>query len=193
MEHIYHKVHGYFNYPELYSKLAKTLPDKFKFAEIGVWKGRSLIYFVVEAINAGKNFTAYAIDTFEGSEEHQKGKWCYDPIINTKDGLYNHFLSNIEPIKNKIKVVRGKSTDASLVFPDEYFDTVFIDGAHDYDSVLADLKAYYPKVKRGNPIYGHDLDWPGVKKAVTEFCENNKLNFTAVEPVRKAGICYEIK
>jgi len=180
MEHICHKIQGYFNYPDLYTKIAQELPDGFKFAEIGVWKGCSLSYFVVEAINAGKNFTAYAIDTFEGSIEHQKGQWCHDPIVNTKDGLYNHFLSNIEPIKDKIKVLRGKSTDVALSFPDEYLDTLFIDGAHDYDSVLADLKAYYPKVKRGSPIYGHDLDWASVRQAVIDFRKEKNLTLTPV-------------
>jgi predicted O-methyltransferase YrrM len=47
-------------------------------------------------------------------------------------------------------------------------DLVFIDGAHDYDSVLADLKAWEPKVKAGGIFAGHDIDSPEVQRALED-------------------------
>lgn len=176
MDHFYEKIHGWFNFPDLYSEIISSAPDNFKFAEIGAWKGKSLAYFVVEAINSGKNFEVFAIDTFLGSSEHQRGRFGYEPLIDVKDGLYNHFLENMNPIKDKIKVMRESSLEAVSKFPDRYFDAVFIDASHDYNNVKNDLVAWFPKVK--NCLYGHDIDWPGVKKAVGEFSGEKGLKYS---------------
>jgi hypothetical protein len=47
---------------------------------------------------------------------------------------------------------------------------VFIDAAHDYDSVKADILAWRPLVAKGGILSGHDYDWgyPGVVHAVRE-------------------------
>ncbi|CAK8986749.1 unnamed protein product [Durusdinium trenchii] len=50
-------------------------------------------------------------------------------------------------------------------------DLVFIDGAHDYDSVSQDLKAWWPKIRPGGVMAGHDfsMSFPGLMRAVLEF------------------------
>jgi hypothetical protein len=52
---------------------------------------------------------------------------------------------------------------------------VFIDAAHDYDNVKADILAWYPKCK--GVIAGHDyfLTYPGVMNAVDELFENEVI------------------
>ena len=55
---------------------------------------------------------------------------------------------------------------ASTRFKDGELDMVFIDGAHDYDSVFADLITWEPKVKEGGIFAGHDIDAPGVQRAL---------------------------
>jgi predicted O-methyltransferase YrrM len=47
-------------------------------------------------------------------------------------------------------------------------DCVFIDGDHRKDAVLADIDAWFPKVKPGGFLIGHDWKWPSVREAVTE-------------------------
>lgn len=71
---------------------------------------------------------------------------------------------------------RGYSTSVLANFDDDYFDWVYVDGAHDYDGVSADLHALYSKVKHGGIISGHDYvrwaspcDRYGVVEAVNEF------------------------
>jgi hypothetical protein len=55
---------------------------------------------------------------------------------------------------------------------------VYIDAAHDYDSVCADLAAWYPKLALGGLIGGHDYisAWPGVIRAVDEFRAMHSLD-----------------
>jgi len=56
---------------------------------------------------------------------------------------------------------------------DATFDFVYIDASHEYESVLADIKAYAKLVKPGGFLIGDDYfqNWPGVIKAVDEFAE----------------------
>lgn len=39
-----------------------------------------------------------------------------------------------------------------------YFDCIYIDAAHDYASVKADLEAWWPVVKSGGILAGHDFE-----------------------------------
>lgn len=168
MQHFYQNIQGWFDYSDLYGIIISKMPNDFKFAEIGVWKGKSLSYFVVEAINSGKNFKAYAIDTFDG-----RGT---DPREFPKEkGLYNVFLENIEPIKEHINIIKNTSFEASNLFIDNYFDAIFIDASHDYSSVSLDINSWFPKVKN-KIIYGHDFGIIGVNRAVIEFANKNKLS-----------------
>ena len=55
-------------------------------------------------------------------------------------------------------------------FEDNSFDFIYIDGAHDYESVKKDIELYAPKLKTFGILAGHDYEhtWPGVIKAVDE-------------------------
>lgn len=48
-------------------------------------------------------------------------------------------------------------------------DLLFVDGRHDYDNVLADLKAWYAYIPIGGHILLHDYDAPDVRRAVQKF------------------------
>ena len=57
-------------------------------------------------------------------------------------------------------------------------DAIYIDGSHEYDAVLADLRAYWPLLKPGGGVcFGDDYcaEWPGVRAAVDEFAALNEL------------------
>lgn len=53
-------------------------------------------------------------------------------------------------------------------------DFIYIDALHDYDSVLADIQAWWPKVRKGGMLAGHDYNTrkscnKDVKGAVRDF------------------------
>lgn len=90
---------------------------------------------------------------------------------------YKKILSKYSNKKN-VNIVKMKSTDASFLYDDNYFDWIYIDADHSYESVLEDIKKWYPKLKKGGIISGHDFDPSiddvnyhkyGVEKAVREF------------------------
>lgn len=49
-------------------------------------------------------------------------------------------------------------------------DVVFIDALHDYESVKQDIGLWWPLVREGGYLAGHDFNhkWPGVMRAVAE-------------------------
>ena len=59
-------------------------------------------------------------------------------------------------------------------FPDDV-DFVYIDGNHSYEFVKKDIELYYPKVRNGGILGGHDFNLYGVAKAVVEFIDKNNL------------------
>lgn len=50
------------------------------------------------------------------------------------------------------------------------YDVVFIDALHDYESVKQDIALWWPLVREGGYLCGHDYNhkWPGVMRAVAE-------------------------
>lgn len=177
MEHFYLEVNseGWFNYPDLYSSIVEKFPSGSHFVEVGVWKGQSACFMAVEIINSEKNIKFDCVDTWdyvETSSEISKEEF---------EDLYDIFLQNIEPVKEHINIIKSLSWDGAGNYEDNSLDFVFIDAAHDYESVTKDLNAWFPKIKKGGIIAGHDY-YPGlgVFSAVNEFFETKgKLEQTS--------------
>ena len=83
----------------------------------------------------------------------------------------------------RYKFLETSSEKASKLFDDEYFDFIYIDADHAYESVKNDLSYWWLKLKKGGLICGDDymdFDCPGecsfgVIQAVEEFVEKNNL------------------
>jgi len=68
--------------------------------------------------------------------------------------------------------VHMDSVKAACQFDDASVDLVFIDADHSAQAVYADLEAWFPKVRPGGIVSGHDYasrNHPGVKPAVDFF------------------------
>lgn len=166
IEHFYQTIgEDWFPYTNLYKSIVQKFPTKSKFVEVGSWKGRSSVFMAVEINNSGKEISFDCVDTWKGTdteEYHQN-----DPDVKL-DKLYETFLSNIDPVKHIINPIRMTSVDASKLYEDESLDFVFIDACHEYECVKEDIEHWYPKVKPGGILAGHDFHYPTVNKAVLE-------------------------
>ena len=56
----------------------------------------------------------------------------------------------------RVTIHRAMAHLVADTFADEYFDFVYIDGAHDYANVLRDLQCYAPKVSPSGALLGDD-------------------------------------
>jgi len=82
--------------------------------------------------------------------------------------------TRLKPYRNRIVFLKTDSVKAAGLIPYQV-DFAYIDGAHDYENVKRDIKAFYPLVREKGVLGGHDYFFPGVKKAVKELVEEKKM------------------
>ena len=169
MNHFYENIHGWFNFNQLYSEMVNKFPSGSRFVEVGCWLGRSACYFGVEIINSGKEIKLDCVDTWLGAPE------LLEEDVVKNGTLYSDFLRNIEPLRNIITPIRLTSTQASRLYEDESLDFVFIDADHTKEGIEADLLCWFPKVKKGGVLAGHDWDYPAIKEALNSFIGEEKI------------------
>lgn len=156
----------------LYSEWAWKLPDEESIVEVGSWLGKSSVYMAVELLKYNKNIKFYAVDHWLGNTEHRD----HPDVISGK--LYDHFIENIKPVKEKINPIRKSSVEASKEFPNYSLAAVFIDGEHSFEAVAEDILAWLPKIKPGGFLAGDDWlpeEYPGVCDAVTKLLKNVEI------------------
>lgn len=165
--------HGWLDYRDHYDNIARTLKDGDTFVEIGSWLGKSIIYLAQRLQDLEKNnVKIICVDTWEG----EKNQPAHVAIVANHGGsILNQFLDNIKLAKvdGMITAICQDSAEAALQFVDGSVGAIWIDAAHDYDSVVKDLDAWYPKVKPDGIFSGHDWTWHEVSKAVTEHADSN--------------------
>ena len=69
----------------------------------------------------------------------------------------------LDPFGERAVIHREWSPEAAARFEQETVDLVFLDGDHSYDGVKADLEAWWPVIKRGGWIGGHDWKNPDTR------------------------------
>ena len=179
MEHFYQNIgEDWMDYQSLYSEMVNHFTDNSHFVEIGSWKGRSASYMAVEIFNSRKNIKFDCVDTWCGSVEHLDPNSYHfqQELINDKDWLYYQFLQNTRPVCDTITPIRMTSLDAVSLYENRSLDFIFIDASHEYEDVKKDIIGWYPKLKLGGIIAGHDYtSYDGVKQAVDEILINKNL------------------
>lgn len=170
MQHFYESANlgeDWFTYAALYQNVVKHFPSGSHFVEVGSWKGKSSVFMAVEIINSGKQIKFDCVDIWTDAALNNSG---YDDVRDvSSDTFYNLFLDNIEPVKHIITPIRMCSWECAKLYEDRSLDFVFIDGDHSYEGVTRDLAAWYPKIKQGGVLAGHDYAWtPHIQQAVSE-------------------------
>jgi hypothetical protein len=87
------------------------------------------------------------------------------------DQLYEDTKRRLSVFGDRFVLLRAESRDASGQVPDG-LDFVYLDADHSYLGVLDELTAWFPKVRTGGIIGGHDyghVQFPGVQQAVDGF------------------------
>jgi len=89
---------------------------------------------------------------------------------------FQEAIRRLQPFNDRIQFVRLPSEEAHVQIPSD-LDFVYIDGNHSYNHVKRDIDVFYPKVRNGGVIGGHDFanQHPGVVKAVCEFASASGL------------------
>ena len=191
--------HGDFFLNEITEKKPKF------FLEIGVFHGVTsrnvceLLYKI-----HGSNFNYIGLDLFEESEENK------DEVIpntsfssNPVKRFYYKYIKRQNPysleavkdllskFKNNVHLIKGNSNVLLKKIDMSKIDYVFLDGGHEYNTVMNDLNCCHEVITNNGTVLCDDYDlWqvPDVKKAIDEFVDLNKFNCEIVCEGRFAKI-----
>lgn len=59
-------------------------------------------------------------------------------------------------ILGKFTICRNYTVICATRFPSNYFDFIYVDARHDYKGVLQDIRQWWPKLRNGGIMAGHD-------------------------------------
>ena len=179
------KGHGETFLKEIFNKKPKS------FLEIGVFHGVTarnvceLLYKI-----HGNDFKYVGLDLFEKSDEN---KFEVIPSANFKNPFkkfYHQYIMrqdpySIEAVSNLLKkfkdqahLIKGNSNQVLKKMDMSKIDFVFLDGGHQYNTVVNDLNSCIDVLKFNGSILCDDYNLgsaPGVKKAIDEFVNNNNF------------------
>jgi len=162
----YKDIQGWFDFENIYDFAVKNL-NNCNFLEIGAWAGKSTAYMANLIREQDKNIKFYTVDTFLGEPTCQ---FHLDKVQQLGGTIFNEFWSNISDLGLQSYVHPIISTSHNCIdkIRDKEFGFIFIDGAHDYESVNNDLHHVYDHVSNGGLIGGHDYN-SQCKSAVDNF------------------------
>jgi Methyltransferase domain len=166
---------GWFQWRRLQEEAAAHFPDASRFGEVGCYLGRSICSLGEVVRQAGLSTRVVGVDTARGSGHEGRGDIdAHSAAVRHGGGTFAGLLHrNIIDcgLTDTIQLVISDSVAAAALFADESFAWVHIDARHDYDSVVADIHAWAPKVEPGGWLSGDDYQpdwWPGVVQAVQD-------------------------
>jgi hypothetical protein len=146
--------------------------------EVGVYKG----HLSGRLLAANARLFLHMVDPWKESTEGDSYTTTDDHIARATqaehDANMRAALESVKPFAGRYKVHRMTSEEASKLFDDASLDFVFIDGDHSYEGCSLDIRCWWPKLKPGGLLSGHDYRDErnyGVKRAVHEFLGEREL------------------
>jgi hypothetical protein len=140
--------------------------------ELGVFKGANFMQMIRHNPKL-----AVAVDTWNNDGVYSPSIQSYsEEELQSQYDTFRNLVRNL-PF---VRVVRENTIEAAKQFPDNFFDVVYVDADHSFEGCLNDLVTWYPKIKPGKFLAGHDYaerlrTTYGVFDAVNKFAKENKL------------------
>ena len=166
------------------------------FLEVGVFHGvtaRNVCELLHEV--HGNEFNYVGLDLFEESSENKNEVIPNTKFSNPLKTIYFKYIKRQNPyskraveellskFKNNISLIKGNSNSLLKKIDMSKVDYVFLDGGHDYSTVMNDLNYSIDVVKNNGTILCDDYDLsyaPGVKKAIDEFSSTNNFKCSII-------------
>ncbi len=134
----------------LHNLVSAVKGPKMVIINVGTWKGHSASMLGEVVKEQGGHL--FCIDHFRGAantgnRKEAEGKNIFELF------LLNMAKLDLMPI---ICPIMEDSVTAASYFADGIADLIFVDADHMYQSIKADLNAWWPKVRQGGTMCGHD-------------------------------------
>ena len=142
--------------------------------ELGVSSGETFF----KVLDANPNLFLYGVDTWILQKDNDTEDYDKEgiPLEQRKKTVFS--LLPLYPLR--CKIYEERTDKAHEHFENDSLDFIFIDADHSYESVKRDIKLWTPKVKTTGMIFGHDLNWGSVARAVGESFHHFYINADCV-------------
>jgi len=169
---------------EDFPKLLDDLELNGNAAEIGVARGDFSAKILQSSIKKLYSIDCWDVETPSSWKEQARSKWTQAKM----DELYREAQDKLRSFGERSQIMNKFSADAVKMFEDDFFDFVYLDASHEYADVKEDIALWWPKIRRGGILAGHDYfardgesDRWGVIEAVNEHVERYKLKLYLTE------------
>ena len=167
------------------------------FLEVGVFHGVTArnVCELLKKLH-GNTFKYIGLDLFVESEENSNEIIPKTKFKNPLKKIYFKYIKKQNPYSldavqdllkkfgDNVSLIKGNSNNVLKKINMSMIDYVFLDGGHEYSTVMSDLNCCLEVITNKGTVLCDDYNLtyaPGVKQAIDEFC--NKNNF------KKSIIC----
>lgn len=197
-------LYGWHVFGCLYTQLICRLKDAASqvVVEVGVWKGATTAVFASALRSFMPEVKVIAVDSWLGdtsmwqamgqnvSRRAEQGFRVDLQLVNGYPTVYYTFLSNMVqlglqdqvvplPLPSTMAAHRLATILHAIYTPDQCcIGLLHLDGSHNYEEVLADLKAWWPLMSPGGMLLGDDWGWRGVQKAAIDFAAQQQVSIS---------------
>ena len=161
------------------------------FLEVGVFHGVTArnVCELLFSIH-GNDFKYIGLDLFQESDENKDEVIPNTKFKNPLKNIYFNYIKKQNPysieavedllkkFKNNVSLIKGNSNIILEKIDMSKIEYVFLDGGHDYSTVINDLSSCSEVIQNNGVILCDDYDLsyaPGVKRAIDEFTYQNNL------------------
>ena len=162
------------------------------FLEVGVFHGVTArnVCELLSSIHKDE-FQYVGVDLFEESSENENEVIPNTHFSNPLKRIYFNYIKRQNPYSKKavedllkkfeenVSLIQGNSNKVLKKIDMSKIDYVFLDGGHDYSTVMNDLICSKEVILNNGTVLCDDYDLsyaPGVKQAIDEFVRKNNFN-----------------
>lgn len=169
------EVFGWHSNSPIFRRLVEETRPKVIF-EVGSWLGASAITMAKATREAGLETRIYCVDTWLGAEEFwNKESGTPERDLMLRNGypqVYFRFLANLveHGVHDMVVPVPNTSHAGSMILGRRglHADLIYVDGSHEYEDVRGDIRDYEPLLSPGGVMFGDDVAWDSVRRAVED-------------------------
>jgi len=149
-------------------RLCQRLPAGARILEIGSYLGASTTA-IGHAI-LGRGIELYCLDCWHDYQAQGFFEHALAGTEATDSDIFSRFHKNTRFLGEQLRILKGTTGQFKDFLPAGFFDLIFIDAAHDFESVRQDILIAFKAIAPGGIICGHDYhsDGDGVRAAVNQ-------------------------
>lgn len=123
--------------------------------EVGTHKGE----FALTLLNTWKGSVLHCVDPWSIPDDYKRQAETLHSTDRERD--FRHTKSVLSLHNDRVIYHRKLSSEAVSYFTELELDFVYLDGNHEPPHVANDIRMWWPKIKLGGILAGHDILCPG--------------------------------